>query len=89
MNAPRRRLFRPYRALRVPCRAGALAIVPRSPVRTIVLYPARGSVDAVSRIVAEKLQEIWGNPLIIEDIVGAAGMSGRIRCLLNSSAWPV
>jgi tripartite-type tricarboxylate transporter receptor subunit TctC len=49
---------------------------PDRAVRIIVPYPAGGSVDAVSRIVAEKMQEIWGKPVIIEDIVGAAGMSG-------------
>jgi tripartite-type tricarboxylate transporter receptor subunit TctC len=49
---------------------------PDRAVRIIVPYPAGGSVDAVSRIVAEKMQEIWGKPVIIEDVVGAAGMSG-------------
>jgi tripartite-type tricarboxylate transporter receptor subunit TctC len=49
---------------------------PDRTVRIISPYPAGGSVDAVSRIVAEKMQEIWGAPVIIEDVVGAAGMTG-------------
>jgi tripartite-type tricarboxylate transporter receptor subunit TctC len=59
--------------LAAPARAQSY---PDRAVRIIVPYPAGGSVDAVSRIVAEKMQEIWGKPVIIEDIVGAAGMSG-------------
>jgi|SRR6516165_3328799 len=49
---------------------------PDRALHIIVPYPAGGSVDAVSRIVAEKMQKIWGKPVIIEDVVGAAGMSG-------------
>lgn len=49
---------------------------PNRAVRIIVPYPPGGSVDAVARIVAQKMQEIWGQPVIIEDVVGAAGMSG-------------
>ncbi len=59
--------------LTAPARAQSY---PDRAVRIIVPYPAGGSVDAVSRIVAEKMQEIWGKPVIVEDIVGAAGMSG-------------
>ena len=49
---------------------------PNRPVRIIVPYPPGGSVDAVARIVGQKMQEIWGQPVIIEDAAGAAGMSG-------------
>jgi tripartite-type tricarboxylate transporter receptor subunit TctC len=56
--------------------AGRAQTYPDRTVRIISPYPAGGSVDAVGRIVAEKMQEIWGEPVIIEDIVGAAGMTG-------------
>lgn len=49
---------------------------PNRAVRIIVPYPPGGSVDAVARIVGQKMQEIWGQPVIIEDAAGAAGMSG-------------
>jgi tripartite-type tricarboxylate transporter receptor subunit TctC len=55
---------------------GRAQTYPDRTVRIISPYPAGGSVDAVGRIVGEKMQEIWGEPVIIEDIVGAAGMTG-------------
>ena len=55
---------------------GRAQTYPDRTVRIISPYPAGGSVDAVGRIVGEKMQKIWGEPVIIEDIVGAAGMTG-------------
>jgi tripartite-type tricarboxylate transporter receptor subunit TctC len=49
------------------------------PARTITLvvpFPAGGSADALPRIVAEKLRERLGQPVIIENRPGAAGSTG-------------
>ena len=45
-------------------------------VRLIVPFPAATSPDIVMRIVAPQLGQIWGQQLIIENRVGAAGNIG-------------
>jgi tripartite-type tricarboxylate transporter receptor subunit TctC len=52
---------------------------PDRTVRIIIPHPAGGSTDVVTRIVAEKMQSIWGKPVIIENIVGAAGMTATTQ----------
>ena len=47
---------------------------PNRAIRIIVPHPAGGSTDSVTRIIAEKMQSIWGKPVVVENVVGAAGM---------------
>ena len=49
---------------------------PTGPVRLIVPFPAGGGVDNMGRIVGQKLTEILGKPIIIENRGGANGMIG-------------
>jgi tripartite-type tricarboxylate transporter receptor subunit TctC len=49
---------------------------PQRPITMIVPFPAGGGVDAVARIVADKLAAGLGQPVIIDNRGGAAGVIG-------------
>lgn len=49
---------------------------PSKPVRLIVTYPPGGSSDLMGRLMAKKLSELWGQPVIVENKGGAAGSIG-------------
>jgi tripartite-type tricarboxylate transporter receptor subunit TctC len=46
---------------------------PTRPVKLLVPYPGGGSNDVLARIVADKLQAKWGQPIVIENRTGAGG----------------
>jgi tripartite-type tricarboxylate transporter receptor subunit TctC len=46
---------------------------PNRAVRMLVGYPAGGGMDAIARIVAAKLSESLGQPLVVENRPGASG----------------
>ncbi|MDB5839585.1 MAG: hypothetical protein JWQ23_1537 [Herminiimonas sp.] len=49
---------------------------PSRPVRLIATYPPGGSSDLMARILAQKLSEQWGQPVVVENKPGAAGSMG-------------
>ena len=63
-------------ALAVPQPAAAADKYPVRPITLIVPFPAGGGVDAVARIVADKLAAALGQPFVIDNRGGAAGVIG-------------
>jgi tripartite-type tricarboxylate transporter receptor subunit TctC len=55
--------------------APALAAYPDKPVRLVVGFPPGGS-DISARIVAQKLSQLWGQQVFIDNRAGAAGNIG-------------
>jgi len=53
-----------------------VAAYPSRAIRVIVPFPAGGAADALPRIVAERLAQKWGQPVIVENRVGASGSIG-------------
>ena len=49
---------------------------PNRPVKIVVPYPTGGTNDVVARLLAQKLQEAWGQPVIVDNRAGAAGNVG-------------
>ena len=56
--------------------AGAQGTFPTHTVRFIVPFPGGGINDVLARIVGDKLQTRWGQPIVIENKTGAGGNIG-------------
>ena len=65
----RRWLFAALAAVSLPLAAAW----PERPIRVFIGYAAGGSTDVVARLIAPKLQEKLGQPILIENKPGAAG----------------
>jgi len=56
--------------------ASAQTDYPSKPVRIICAFPAGGGVDVTTRVVADQLQKLWGQPVTVENRTGAGGNIG-------------
>src|SRR5215813_2898373 len=52
---------------------------PTRPITIIVPFPPGGAVDAVARVLAERMRGPLGQPIIIENVSGAGGSIGTGR----------
>ncbi|MEI6720876.1 MAG: tripartite tricarboxylate transporter substrate-binding protein, partial [Betaproteobacteria bacterium] len=69
--------IRPYLlvlALALSANAMAQPAFPNKPIKIIVGFAAGGNTDIVSRTVAERMQAILGQPVIVENKPGAGGV---------------
>src|SRR5262245_32359129 len=71
-----------FRCVAVACYAALLVYpgpgwaqnFPSEPIKIIVPFSAGGNVDVTARLVAPIMQEVLGQPVIVENRAGAGGM---------------
>src|SRR5437667_9040619 len=84
MTLPRRNFLRwavGAAALPASSRIARAQGYPSRPITMIVPFAAGGGTDTVARILAEPLRASLGQPVIIENVAGAAGSIGVGRAV--------
>lgn len=56
---------------------GGSGSYPNQVIRIVVPYPAGGATDILARMMANKLQEAWGQTVIVDNRPGASGTIGN------------
>jgi tripartite-type tricarboxylate transporter receptor subunit TctC len=83
MEFPRRRFLQwaaGAAALPAASRLARAQTYPSRPVTLVVPFPAAGPADVLARILAEPMRQSLGQPVVIENVTGAAGSiaTGRV-----------
>jgi len=73
-----RRMQRGLLALMLICAslAAGAQTYPAKPVRFVVPYPVGGTYDLYTRAIGPKLSDIWNQPVVVENRIGANGIIG-------------
>ena len=58
---------------------------PNKPIRLVAPFSPGGATDVLARIVGQKLTERWGQPIVIENRVGAGGNIGAEQVARSAS----
>lgn len=51
-------------------------IYPTQTVKFVVPFPAGGTTDILARVFAQRMSQIWGQPVVVENRTGAGGIIG-------------
>src|SRR3954454_6292557 len=57
---------------------------PARPITVIVLFAAGGATDTLTRFLAEQIRPVLGQPVVIENVAGAAGTIGVGRAVRSA-----
>ncbi len=63
----------------VPVRTALAQTYPNRTIRIIVPFPAGGPTDILSRVIAQKMSEAWGHPVVVENRPGADTAIGAVQ----------
>jgi tripartite-type tricarboxylate transporter receptor subunit TctC len=83
-----RRLLTVMVAILVGLAWAGMAAAQNYPTRAmtmIVPFPAGGATDTLARFLAEKMRAVFGQPVIIENVAGAAGSLGVARAVRSAA----
>jgi tripartite-type tricarboxylate transporter receptor subunit TctC len=75
-SAVGRKLLLPLILLAASTFAAAQAPYPNRPIRFVVPFPTGGATDVMARTLGQRLHESMGQPVVVENRVGAAGAIG-------------
>ncbi|HKS61533.1 MAG TPA: tripartite tricarboxylate transporter substrate-binding protein, partial [Xanthobacteraceae bacterium] len=60
---------------------GNAELFPSRPLTMVVPYAAGGTFDVIARIVAARMGELLGQPVVVENTTGAGGVIGATRVI--------
>src|SRR5688572_13000343 len=63
-------------ALALPCPAMAQAGYPNKPLRLVIAFGPGGVADTIGRLVGQKLNDRFGQPVVVDNRAGAGGIVG-------------
>ena len=68
-----------FAAVSVPLASASAELYPSRPITIVVPFPAGGPTDTIARIVSEQMSASLAQPIVIENVTGAAGAIGAGR----------
>jgi len=60
-------------AILIAGKVAAQTNYPEKPIRIVAGFPPGSASDLVARLVGQKFTEAWGKPVVIDNVIGAAG----------------